>query len=83
MVFGHFISTLPPKSHGALIIRIDCVHVFGQQFMRSIAKRVQHVYSPKNYPIDDEAGKIYIDMITELVRPFMMYSPAHAATNTM
>ena len=81
MVFGHFVSTLPPKSHGTLALRIDCVHEFGQTFMRAVAKHIQHVYSPLNYPVDDLAGRIYVKMIEELVRPFLMYSPAHAANN--
>ena len=81
MVFGHMISTLPPKSHGTLALRIDCVHEFGHSFMRSIAKYIQHRYSPQNYPVNDLAGEIYVQMIQELTMPFLMFSPAHAADN--
>ena len=82
MVFGHFVSTIPPKSHGTLALRIDCVHEFGQSFMRAVAKHIQHRYSPLNYPVDDLAGRIYVKMIEELIRPFLMYSPSHAERNT-
>ena len=81
MVFGHFVSTIPPKSHGTLALRIDCVHEFGQQFMRSIAKHIQHRYASTNYPVDDLAGRIYVTMIEDLIKPFLMFSPAHADTN--
>ena len=81
MVFGHFVSTIPPKSHGTLALRIDCVHEFGNTFMRSIAKHIQHVYAPMNYPVDDLAGEVYVRMVADLAKPFLMYSPAHAGTN--
>ena len=83
MVVGHFVSTLAPKSHGTLALRIDCVHTFGQTFMRSIAKHIQHRYAKKNYPIDDPAGALYVQMVEDLIRPFLMFSPHHADTNEM
>ena len=81
MVFGHLVSTTPPKSHGTLALRIDCVHEFGHQFMRAVAKHIQHRYAPLNYPVNDLAGEIYVNLITELINPFLMFSPAHAAEN--
>ena len=83
MVFGHFVSTIPPKSHGTLALRVDCVHEFGKSFMRSLAKHIQHEVSPLNYPNDDPAGRIYLELINELVNCFLMYSPAHAGLNNM
>ena len=83
MVVGHFVSTLPPKSHGSLALRIDCVHEFGLKFLRAIAKHVQHDLSPRNYPVDDQAGKIYVQMIQDLIVPFLMFSPNHASTNVV
>ena len=64
-----------------MALRIDCVHEYGFKFLRSIAKHLQHKLSGKNYPVDDEAGAIYVQMVQDLVVPFLMFSPNHASTN--
>ena len=82
MVVSHMLTVKKFKSHGTLPIRVRMIHKFGLEFLRQVAKHVQHKYASNNYPEDSKFGESMVQMVNDLTKIFLMFSPHHAPTNT-